>query len=151
MDRFINPFHELNALRSGIDQVFAGVWPGLGGRGSLFLPGRSARNYPLVNLWGDSERFVVEAFAPGLDLDSLDVSVQGSTLTIAGEKKPLSNVKPEAYHRSERSVGKFVRSYQLDSEIDEAAVSAEYTNGILTIILPKKETAKPKQIAISVK
>jgi HSP20 family protein len=151
MDRFFSPFSELDALRRGIDQVFAEMWPGFSGRGSLFLPGRSARGYPLINLSGDPEKFVVEAFAPGLDLESLDVSVQGSTLTISGEKKGTSVVKPEAYHRNERSEGKFVRSYQLNSEIDEQKVSADYTNGILTIVLPKAESAKPKKISVRVK
>jgi HSP20 family protein len=151
MDRFFKPFSELEALRRGIDQLFADTWPGSLGRGSLFLPGRSARGYPLINLSGDANEYVVEAFAPGLDLGSLDVAVQGNLLTIKGEKKPVSNVKPEAFHRNERSAGKFVRSYQLDSEIDEANVKAEYKNGILTITLPKSEKAKPKKIAVNVK
>lgn len=151
MDRFFSPFQELEALRRGIDQVFAGTWPGLGGRGSAFLPGRSARGYPLVNLWGDNEKFVVEALAPGLALESLDVTVQGNTLTIAGEKRRVVEVKPEAYHRSERSAGKFVRTYQLDCDIEEDAVAAEYTDGILRITLPKCAAAKPQRIAVDVK
>jgi HSP20 family protein len=151
MDRFFSPLGELEALRRGIDQLFADAWPGSWGRGSSFLPGRSARGYPLINLSGDSEEYVVEAFAPGLDLGALDVSVQGNTLTISGEKQPVRNVKPEAFHRNERSAGKFVRTYQLDCEINEADVSAEYKNGILTITLPKSEKAKPEKIAVTVK
>ena len=151
MDRFFRPFSELEALRRGIDQLFADTWPGSLGRGSLFLPGRSARGYPLINLWGDGDNYVVEALAPGLDLGSLDVSVQGDTFTVSGEKRPVAGVKPEAYHRNERSTGKFMRSYQLDCEIDEAGVKAEYKNGILTITLPKSEKAKPKNISVSVK
>ncbi|MGD8413446.1 MAG: Hsp20/alpha crystallin family protein [Candidatus Latescibacterota bacterium] len=151
MNRFSSPFSELDALRRGIDQLFADTWPGSLGRGSLFLPGRSARGYPLINLYGDPEKYVVEAFAPGLDLGSLDVSVQGNLLTLSGEKKAVAGVKPEAFHRNERSAGKFVRSYQLDCEIDEANVNAEYKNGILTITLPKSERAKPKKIAVNVK
>jgi len=151
MVRFFSPYGELEALRRGIDQLFADTWPGSLGRGSLFLPGRSARGYPLINLSGDSEKYVVDAFAPGLDLGSLDVSVQGNNLTISGEKKPVPDVKPEAFHRNERSTGKFVRSYQLDCEINEADVKAEYKNGILTITLPKSERAKPKKIAVNVK
>jgi len=149
MNRTMNPLRELEALRRGIDQVFAGVWPSYDRRGSMFLPGRSARNYPRVNLWGDSEKFTVEAFAPGLDLDTLDVTVQGNLLTIAGEKKPLTDVPAEAFHRNERSVGKFMRTYELDSDIDESTVEADYTNGILKIVLPKSEAAKPKKIAVS--
>lgn len=151
MDRFFSPFSELEVLRRGIDRLFADAWPGYSGRGSLFLPGRSSRGYPLINLSADPEKYIVEAFAPGLDLGSLDVSVQGNTLTISGEKKSVPDVKPESFHRNERSAGKFVRSYQLDSEIIEADVSAEYNNGILTITLPKSESAKPKRIAVSVK
>ena len=151
MDRFLRPFSELDALRRGIDQLFADTWPGSLGRGSLFLPGRSARGYPLINLSGDPEKYVIEAFAPGLDLGLLDVHVQGNTVTISGEKKPVKDVKPDAFHRNERSTGRFIRSYQLDCEIDETGVNAEYKNGILTITLPKSEKAKPKKIAVNVK
>ena len=151
MDRFFGSLRELEALRRGIDQVFADAWPGYTGRGSMFLPGRSARGYPLINLSGDFEKYVVEALAPGLDIETLDVWVQGNQVTISGEKKPLSDVKPEAFHRNERSTGKFVRSYQLDCEIDEKKVAAEYKNGILTITLPRSEAAKPKKISVNVK
>jgi HSP20 family protein len=151
MDRFLRPFSELEVLRRGIDQMFSDLWPGLQGRSSVFLPGRSARGYPLIKISGESDGYIMEACAPGLDLGSLDVSVKGNTVTISGEKKPLSNIKTEAYHRSERSTGKFVRSYQLDCEIDEAGVRAEYRDGILTITLPKSEKEKPKKISVNVK
>lgn len=151
MDRFFRPFGELEALRRGIDQLFDNTWPGSFDRGSWFLPGRSARGYPLINLSGDSEKYVVEAFAPGLDLESLDLTVRGNTVSISGEKKAIAGVKPEAFHRSERSTGKFIRSYQLDSDLDEENVQAEYKNGILTITLPKSERAKPKKITVNAK
>lgn len=151
MDRFFDSFRELDALRRGIDRMIADPWFGALSRGSAFLPGRSARGYPLINISGDPEKYVVDALAPGLDLGSLDVSVQGNTLRIAGEKRPLADVKPEAYHRNERSTGKFARTYQLECDINEEAVSADYKNGILTITLPKSEKAKPKKIAVSVK
>jgi len=151
MDLMFSPFRDLEAFRRGIDSVFADSWAGPLGRGSLFLPGRSARGYPLINLSGNADQYVVEAFAPGLDLGSLDVTVQGNTLTISGEKRPVTDVKPEAYHRNERSTGKFVRSYQLDCEIDEDNVRADYKDGILTIKLPKSEKAKPKKIAVGIK
>jgi len=151
MNRFLSPFGELDLLRRGIDRMFDDMWPGFWGRGASFLPGRSARSYPLINLTAEPEKYVVDALAPGLDPKSLDISVRGDTLTISGEKKPLEGVEPEAYHRCERSTGRFMRSYQLDSEIDADAVSAEYKNGMLTITLPKSEKAKPKRIAVSVK
>jgi HSP20 family protein len=151
MDRFLSPFGELEALRRGIDQMFVDLWPGFRGRSSVFLPGRSARGYPLINLSGEPDKFIMEAYAPGLDLSTLDVSVKGNTVTITGEKKSIPNVKPEAYHRSERSTGKFLRSYQLECEINAVEVKAEYKDGILTIMLPKSEKAKPKKITVNVK
>lgn len=151
MNRFLSPFGELEALRRGIDQMFVDLWPGFRSHSSVFLPGRSARGYPLINLSGESDKYVMEAYAPGLNLGSLDVSVKGNTVTITGEKLPLDDVKAEAFHRSERSTGKFVRSYQLECEINEAEVSAEYKDGILTISLPKSEKEKPRKIAVNVK
>jgi len=146
-----NPFTEMDALRREIERVFEGYTPKWTGWKSVFLPGTSARTYPLMNVSEDAENVIVEALAPGLDTESLQVSVKGDALTIQGEKKALGGVKPEAYHRSERAAGKFVRTFELPSEIDEAKVKAEYANGLLTITLPKAEKAKPKQISVKVK
>lgn len=146
-----NPFAEMDLLRREIDRVFEGF----GGKNwnwrSAFLPGSNARSYPLVNLSENEEEIVVEALAPGLDPQSLDVSIKGSTLTITGEKLALEGVSPEAYHRNERAAGKFVRSIELETEIDEDKVSARYENGILLVTMPKSEKAKPRQITVDVK
>jgi HSP20 family protein len=75
----------------------------------------------------------------------------GNTLSIAGEKRRVAgDVKPEAFHRSERATGKFVRHIELPVEVDENKVQADYKNGLLTVTLPKTERAKPKQIAVQV-
>jgi HSP20 family protein len=141
----------MGALRQELERVFDDYWPaGWPRRRSAFLPGRAARAYPLVNVYEDPEAVYVEALAPGLDADSLDVSVRGNTLTLAGEKKPLEGVPDEAYHRSERATGRFVRTLQLDADVDAEKVEARYENGIVTITLPKSEKAKPKQIPVSV-
>ena len=147
-----NPLREMQALRSEIDHVFEGFQPGDWSRRlrSVFLPGRSARGYPLVNIYEDSEAIHVEALAPGLDTDSLEVSVKGNTLTLAGEKTPLPAVDDEAYHRSERATGRVARTLQLDSEVDQDNIDARYENGVLMVTLPKSERAKPKKIAVSV-
>jgi len=150
MTRFWNPFRELEVFRREFDRVFSGL--GLDGRPwSWFLPGMSARTYPLMNVHEDADAFHVEALAPGLDPSAIEVSVQGNILTLSGEKKPLDGVKREEYHRSERATGRFQRTLHLSAEIDEKKVAAHYEGGILTIELPKAEKAKPKQIAVSVK
>ena len=72
-------------------------------------------------------------------------------LTVTGEKSRIEGeVKPEAFHRSERVSGKFVRSIELPMEVDDTAVQAEYKNGLLLVTLPKAAKAKPKQITVNV-
>ena len=116
-----------------------------------FLPGRAARGYPLLNIGEDTENIYVDALAPGVDPKTLDVSVTQDLLVISGEKMALlSSVGAEAIHRSERSAGQFTRSMTLPFEVDSDNVKASYQDGLLKIVLPKAEVAKPKQIQVSV-
>jgi HSP20 family protein len=116
-----------------------------------FLPGRASRAYPLINISENHNNFYVDALAPGLDPDTLNVSVTGDQLVISGEKPPLpKNIKSEFMHRSERAAGQFTRSVSLSAGIQSDRVQANYANGVLKIILPKVEEAKPKQISVKV-
>lgn len=145
-----NSFTELEALRREIERAFEG-FGGRPGRfaGSAFLPARGARQYPLVNLYEEEDAVHVEALAPGINAEELSVSVLRNVLTISGEKKdPIADVQPEAFHRRERAVGKFVRQVELPNEVDAGKVSATYKNGLLRITLPKSEAAKPRQITV---
>ncbi|GIX46999.1 MAG: molecular chaperone [Candidatus Tectimicrobiota bacterium] len=118
---------------------------------TAFLPGRAARRYPLVNIYADRDALYVEALAPGVDPASLDISVLRNTLTLAGEKRRVpEDVRPEAFHRSERATGRFVRTIELPLEVDENNVRADYKNGLLVVTLPKAERVKPKQINVQV-
>jgi len=147
-----DPFRELDALRREVERAFEdfGAWRRPYSRTS-FLPGISARNYPLINIAEDKDNVYVEALAPGLNPDSIEVSVLRDTLRIAGEKAAItSDIKPEAFHRKERGAGRFVRTVTLPVEVDGDKVKAEYKNGLLLLTLPKHEAAKPKQITVSV-
>jgi HSP20 family protein len=116
-----------------------------------FLPGKASRAYPLMNISEDSNNIYIEALAPGLDPEKLNVSVSGDQLVISGEKKPLSkSIKPDMIHRSERSAGQFSRSLSLSVGVENDKVEAHYTNGVLKVVLPKMEAAKPKQIQVKV-
>ncbi len=147
-----DPFSGLEALRREIDRTFeefwSDRWPRVGR--VAFLPGRAARQYPLVNLSEDEGNLYVEALAPGVDVKTLDLSVVQDTLTIKGEKPRLAQVSAEAYHRNERAAGRFVRTIELPAEVDAARVHADYRNGLLLVTLPKSEKARPKQIPVSV-
>ncbi|MBM3223544.1 MAG: Hsp20/alpha crystallin family protein [Candidatus Tectomicrobia bacterium] len=147
-----NPWQTLDMLRREIDRVFDETR----GRGepsfrTAFLPGRAARRYPLINLYEDKGTIYVEALAPGVDPNTLQLSVVGSTLSISGEKRRVAgDVKAEAFHRSERATGKFVRHIELPVEVDDEQVKADYQDGVLTVTLPKAAKVRPKYIAIQV-
>jgi HSP20 family protein len=145
-------FSGLDALRREIDRTFEDFWSDRWPRAGrvAFLPGRAARQYPLVNLSEDEGHLYVEALAPGVDPKSLDLSVVQGTLTIKGEKPGLAQVSAEAYHRNERAAGHFVRTIELPTDVDAAKVHADYRNGLLLVTLPKSEKAKPKQIPVNV-
>lgn len=144
-----NPFTDMEALRQEIDRAFEQFSFEPSSR-VAFLPGREPRRYPLINLLEDKENLYVEALTPGVDPQSLNVTVMQNRLTLSGEKGGVGNIKPEAFHRNERASGKFVRTIDLPVEVDEGKIQAEYKNGLLVVTLPKAEKAKPKQISVKV-
>jgi HSP20 family protein len=147
-----DPFEEFEALRREVDRAFEDFGFGTEPFSKVaFLPARSPRRYPLINLYDEKDSIHIEALAPGIDPNSLNLSVVRNTLTISGEKPHLpASVKPEALHRNERASGKFVRTVELPVEVDENNVKADYKDGLLRITLPKAEKAKPKQITVTV-
>jgi len=147
--RAFSPFREMEVLRREIDRVLEQHAEGTGTNKVTFLPGRSARTYPLVNLSEDHESVYVEALAPGVDTANLELTVVRNTLTIAGVKPAPEDVPAEAFHRSERAAGRFVRTIELPAEVKSEVVTARYLNGLLLITLPKADAAKPRQIEVA--
>ncbi len=148
-----NPWREMEALRREIERAFEQYAPdGDDPQNRRFMPrDRFARSYPYMNVSEDKDHVYVEALAPGVDPDSLEITIVRDTLRVAGEKQPIRmEVKPEAYHRNERLAGKFIRAITLPVEVDGDKVSADYANGVLLIKLPKAEAAKPKQIEVKI-
>lgn len=142
--RFFDPVTEFNVLRREIDRVFDGFR-------AAETPAPARRGYPLVNVRESDEAITVEALAPGLDPESIQVSVLRNQLTLSGEKRgPGEGVKAESVHRNERGAGRFTRSFTLPAEVDSTRVEATYRNGILTLTLPKAEAAKPRRISVAV-
>lgn len=146
---FLNPWTELERVRSEMDSLFNRYTRATPWR-LAFLPGTAARTYPRLNVAETDNGYVVDALAPGVDPNTFDLSVRENVLSIAGEKKAPIDVSAEEYHRSERSVGKFVRTVQLPDQVDPDTVKATYAEGILTISMEKSETAKPRQITVEV-
>ena len=83
-----------------------------------------------------------------MDKKDVKISIQNNVLVIEGEKKQKTEKKEDNYYRSERFYGKFCRSFTLPSELDSEKIDADYSNGVLTVTLPKSDKVKPRQIEI---
>lgn len=136
-----SPFEELERLRMHMDRLlgaYAGDVPGAAYSGV----------FPLANLSEDKEAYYVRAELPGIKAEELDISITGNTLSISGERTISAQDENVKYHRREREAGSFSRVITLPGQVDADKVEAQSSNGVLTIVLPKAESAKPKQIAV---
>ena len=106
---------------------------------------------PPVDIYDSgNHELVIKAELPDMTKDEIEITVENNTLTLHGEKKMDSSVKDELYHRVERTYGSFSRTFSLPPTVDASKVRADYRNGVLTITLPLREEAKPKQIQVHV-
>ena len=104
-----------------------------------------------MDIYQSSEHeLVLAAELPDMSREDIDITVENGTLTLKGEKKFSHDVKEEQFHHVERRYGAFNRSFSLPQTVDVAKVAAEYKNGVLTIRLPLREEAKPRQIKVDV-
>jgi len=144
--RWSDPFREFAHLQNRINRVFSDAY----GRDEegLMTTGTWA---PPVDIYqnGDHE-IVLKAELPDMTREDIDITVDNGTLTIKGEKKASEEVKEDQFHRIERHYGVFTRSFSLPQTVDTAKVGAEYKNGLLTVRLPLREEAKPRQIKVDV-
>ena len=144
--RWTDPFREFAHLQDRINRVFTDTY----GRADEGL--MSSGNWaPPVDIYqnGDHE-VVLKAELPDMTREDIEITVDNGTLTLKGEKKLSSEVKEEHFRRIERHYGTFSRSFSLPRTVDAAKVAAEYKNGVLTVKLPLREEAKPRQIKVDV-
>ena len=106
---------------------------------------------PAVDIYETENELVLKADLPEVSLKDIDVRVENQTLTIAGERKFEKDEAQKGFHRIERSYGKFVRSFAIPNAFNTDSISAEFHNGVLSVTLPKKEAAKPRQVKVEVK
>ncbi|PYT14358.1 MAG: molecular chaperone [Acidobacteria bacterium] len=103
---------------------------------------------PPVDIEEESDRVVLRAEIPGVSRDDIDVSVENGTLTLRGEKKQERKIEAENAYRLERFYGSFSRSFVLPTRINAERIKATYKDGVLEVVLPKAEEAKPKKIKV---
>lgn len=114
-----------------------------------FQVARRVSQYPPLNIYEFGDRYLLSAQVPGSQAGEFDLSIAGETLTIRGERKRSDGVKDDQYRRQERPMGRWSRTITLPDRVDGALVTAAFANGVLTVTLPKAESAKPRQIAVS--
>lgn len=143
LSRF-EPFRGASALQDQINRLFSDVFEGPSGESSLTTWA------PAVDIFETEHELVVKADLPDVDPKDLDIRVENNVLTIRGERKFEKKVSEENYLRVERSYGAFARSFSLANTVNSENIKADYQNGVLTLTIPKREEAKPKQIKVNV-
>src|SRR6266849_4539714 len=105
---------------------------------------------PPVDIYETENELVLKADLPDFEEKDIDVRVEDNLVTIRGERKFEKDVNEDNYLRVERTYGPFMRSFSLPNTVSSESIRAEYRNGVLTLTIPKREEAKPKQIKINV-
>jgi HSP20 family protein len=105
---------------------------------------------PSVDVFEKDDELVLKADLPGVEMKDVDIQLENGTLSLKGQREFRNESKDGGFHRIERHYGSFVRYFSLPDTVDGEAVRADYKNGVLTVTLPKKEIAKPRQIKVQV-
>jgi len=130
-----NSAREMQRFQEQLDSLFASR------SGSVYT-------YPPVNVWVSDNDVIASAELPGMELENLDISVHGETLTIRGGRARQELKEGESFLRRERLVGSFSRTLQLPFRVDSEKVEAHFSRGVLTVKLPRAEADKPRKIAV---
>jgi len=144
--RWNDPFRELATLQERMNRAFEDTL-GRGRRDEELFTGTWA---PPVDIVETKDKLVLTAELPGFSEEQIQINFEDGVLSIEGERRFEKEAKDESYHRVERSYGKFLRSFSLPGNVDSQKISAVFTNGLLTIELPKREETKPKSIKVQV-
>ncbi len=142
-----DPFGEIDRLQEEIDRLLELTRP--------FIPIRAVERgtFPIINIGETNDNVLVYIFAPGIDLQKVDLSIEGNLLSISGERDSstalkVENIETEHFYRRERFSGKFTRVVSLPESIDPQQIEAIYKDGIIKVTIGKKEEKKPRRIQV---
>jgi len=135
----IDPWHELERVRTQLDDVFGGL-------------GRTitSRSFPLVNVYDAGDSIVVAAELPGMNKDKVNITYNDGMLTLSGTREPLPEAKKMEPVRQERPTGAFEKTINIPVKVIADKIMAVFRDGVLSVTLPKAEEAKPRKIQIQV-
>ena len=137
-------FDDILSLEREIGNMFQGFTTGA-------VPGRFLRTseqYPLLNIFETKDEFVLVAELPGVKKEGIHLTIDNGLLTISGERKAASTPENVDWLRNEIRTGNFTRVVALPRHVNGDQISAELSNGILRVVLPKAEEAKPHEVSI---
>ena len=139
-----DPFRDLRTLQEEVNRLFStNLTRAFGDEGI----GRGAWA-PSVDIYENKDQIVLEAELPGMKQEDFDLSIENNVITLRGERKFEKVDETDNYHRVERSYGSFTRSFTLPQTVSGEGATAEYSNGVLRVTLPKREETKARRIEV---
>jgi HSP20 family protein len=138
-----DPFRDLRTLQEEVNRLFSTNLRAFGDEGI----GRGAWN-PSVDIYENKDQIVLEAELPGMKQEDFDLSIENNVITLRGERRFEKTDDTDNYHRVERSYGSFTRSFTLPQSVSSEGTTAEYSNGVLRVTLPKREETKSRRIEV---
>ena len=136
-----DPFRELMNVQGRLNQILADS-------ANIGRDDAYGTWVPPVDIFERGDELVIRAEIPGINREELDIQVEDGTLVLSGERRREEQVEEENAYRLERSYGKFSRSFRLPTTVDTSKITAQYKDGVLEVVLPKLEEAKPRTVKI---
>jgi HSP20 family protein len=145
-----SPLKELEDMRKDMDRLFEEFFSPITRRRRGWLKPEMGVIVPNIEMYDRKNEIVVKAELPGVAKEDIDLTITKDSLTLKGETKKEEEIKEENYYAAEMSYGSVTRTIALPAEVDSEKAKASFKNGVLEVVLPKREEAKPKEIKIEV-
>jgi HSP20 family protein len=133
------PLHDIMSLQNELSRLFGTSSNVVSAQGSWM---------PSLDVYEAEDRFVINVDLPGVRPDDIDVTLDQNMLTVKGERRFEQKVDQDNYHRVERTYGAFHRTLSLPSQVDADGIQAEFRDGVLEVVVPKEEVARPRKIKV---
>lgn len=143
-----NPWKELEQMEKRLSTMFGR--PVVASNGDQKEAMSVAQWSPLVDISEDDKEYVLKAEIPEMKKEDIKINVHDDVLSVSGERKSEKEEKGKKFHRVERAYGSFMRTFTLPEDVEGSKISAEYTDGMLKVHLPKSEKAKPKTTEVKI-
>ena len=143
------PAYEMNHLTRGMDRLFGDFMT----RGLSENPAGGqvrASRLPAVDILEKADELVMTVDLPGLEASDVELTVDKDQLTIRGERTSETAAEGESFRRVERFSGTFERTFRISDQVNAAAIEARFKNGVMTVVLPKREETKPRVVEVNV-